>query len=249
MSEKAKLCEFCEEQPATVLCSECYKCYCDECNEMVHGIKSKKGHKTEAIPEGVVVDAMCPLHKKNPLEMFCVDEVKLCCFGCRIEDLHKGHNAVKTSDTAQDNEIFSASDVRKHFAVVLKCDDELDKKIEETIENIRMEGAEAKEKVEQTFEEVYKKLKEEKAKIIEELERVCNESEEVLQKNLNTLRETREYSKVLNEADTNLQGKEMSRLMELNLVCSMEEQRRTMEELHRKTMTDLKITWDSEGGN
>ena len=248
MSEKGKekLCEFCEEQPATVLCSECCRCYCDECTKMVHGIKSKKGHKTEAIPEGVVVDAMCPLHNDEPLKMFCVDEVKLCCSTCKTEKLHKGHNTVKVADVSQDNEVFSASDVRKHFAVVLKCDDELDKKIEETIENIKKEGAETKEKVEQTFEEVYKKLKEEKNKILEELERVCNESEEVLQKNLKDLRDTREYSKVLDEADTNLQGKEMSRLMELNLVCSMEEQRRTMEELHRKMMTDLKITWDSE---
>ena len=34
--------------------------------------------------------------------------------------------------------------------------------------------------------------------------------------------------------------------MELNLVCSMEGQRRTMEELHRTMMTDFKIGWDSE---
>ena len=79
---------------------------------------------------------------------------------------------------------------------------------------------------------------------MEELERVCNESEEVLQKNLSTLREIREYSKTLNEADS--KGKETSRLMELNIVCSMEEQRRTMEELHRTMMTDLKVGWDSE---
>ena len=237
----------CKEQPATVLCSECFKCYCDECNKLIHGIKSMKGHKTEAIPEGVVVDARCPLHNDIPLEMFCVDEVKLCCAMCtnKVEDFHKGHNTVKVSDVSQDNEVFSASDARKHFAVVLKFDDELDKKIEETIESIRREGNEAGEKVKQTFIEAHKKLEEEEAKIMDELERVCNESEEALQKNLATLRDTREYSKVLNEADS--KGKEMSRLMELNLVCSMEEQRRTMEELHRTMMTDLKIVWDSEG--
>ena len=238
MSEKVKkACELCKEQPATVLCSECCRCYCDECSEFVHSRNSLKGHKTEAIPEGVVVDARCPLHDDEPLSMFCVDEVKLCCSTCRVEDLHKGHNVSKVTDVAQDNEIFSASDVRKHFAVVLKYDDELDKKIEETIERIRREGNEAGEKVKQTFIEAHKRLEEEEAKIMEELERVCNESEELLQKNLDTLRETREYSKVLNEADS--KGKEMSRLMELNLVCSMEE-------LHRMMMTGLKIVWDSE---
>ena len=108
MSEKAKkACELCKEQPATVLCTECCRCYCDECNKLIHGIKSKKGHKTEAIPEGVIVDARCPLHNDNPLEMFCVDEVKLCCSTCKVENLHDGHNTVKISDISQNNEIFS----------------------------------------------------------------------------------------------------------------------------------------------
>ena len=38
----------------------------------------------------------------------------------------------------------------------LKCDDELDRKIEETIESIRKEGNKAKEKIKQTFEEAQK---------------------------------------------------------------------------------------------
>ena len=248
MSEKVKkVCELCEEQSATVLCAECCKCYCDRCNKYMHGIESKKGHKTESIPEGVIVDAMCPLHN-DALRMFCIDEVKLCCLECAfMSGLHKGHNIIKTPDIAQDNEIFSASEVRKHFADVLKCDDELDKKIEEAIEDIRKEGNEAIKKVKQTFIEAHEKLTEEESKIMEELERVCNESEEVLQKNLGKLREIHKYNRGLNEADIKIQRKETSRLMELNLVCSMEEQRRTMEELHRAMMTDLKIGWDSEG--
>ena len=80
--------------------------------------------------------------------------------------------------------------------------------------------------------------------MMKELESVCNESEEALQKNLKLLRETREYSKILSEA--NSKGSGFSRLMELNIVCSMEKQRRTMEELHRAMMTDLKVEWDSE---
>ena len=79
MSEKVKVCELCEEQLATVLCAECYKCYCDECCEFAHRKGSKKDHKTEAIPKGVMVDARCPLHKENPLELFCVDDTELCC--------------------------------------------------------------------------------------------------------------------------------------------------------------------------
>ena len=98
MSEKVNVCEFCGEQPVSVLCAECCRCYCDRCNKFIHRMGSKKGHKVEAIPEGVVVNAMCPLHKNNALEMLCVDEVKLCCLGCKEEKLHEGHNVVKTSD-------------------------------------------------------------------------------------------------------------------------------------------------------
>ena len=88
MSEKVKVCELCEEQPATVLCAECNKCYCDEHNEYVHKMGSKKDHKTEVIPKGVRVDAMCPLHKNCAFEMFCVNNIGLCCATCT---LHIGH--------------------------------------------------------------------------------------------------------------------------------------------------------------
>ena len=116
--------------------------------QRVHPQKSsKKGHKIESIPEGVVVNAMCPLHSDTPLEMFCVDEVKLCCHACTFKDLHKEHNVVELSVISQDNETFSAADVKKRFADSLKCDDALDKKIEETIESIRREGDEAQKKI------------------------------------------------------------------------------------------------------
>ena len=124
MSEKVKACEFCGEQSATVLCAECCRCYCDRCGKFAHGIDSMKGHKTEVIPESVIVDGMCPLHNDIPLKMFFVDEVKLCCGIWKVKKLHKGHNVVDLSEVSQDNETFSASEVRKHFADVLKCDDE-----------------------------------------------------------------------------------------------------------------------------
>ena len=129
MSEKVNVCELCGEQPLSVLCAECCRCYCDECNGYVHKKSSKKGHNIEVIPEGVVVNAMCPLHKNNALEMFCVDEVRLCCGICVVEGLHGGHNVVKTSAVLQDNETFSAAAVKERFADVLKWDDALDKKI------------------------------------------------------------------------------------------------------------------------
>lgn len=161
MSDKAKLCELCEEEPATVLCSECCKCYCDGCSKMIHALSKKKGHQVETIHESVRVDAMCPFHTDNPLEMFCIDEVKLCCFGCMKEKLHEGHNVVDLSSINVDNEIFSANDIRVQFADVLKLDDELDKKIENAINEIKSENDSGKDKVHQSFALEHEKLKEE----------------------------------------------------------------------------------------
>ena len=111
MSEKAKACELCEEQPATLLCAECCKCYCDRCSEFVHDLPKKKDHKAEVIPKGVRVDAMCSLHKKNSLERLCVNEIQLCCSTCVLDRVHKDHKVVNLSNVSEDNEVFSAAKV------------------------------------------------------------------------------------------------------------------------------------------
>ena len=151
MSEKVKVCELCEEQPATFLCAECYKCYCEECCEFVHGKASKKDHKTEAIPKGVRVDAMCPLHKDEPLKLLCVDDTEMCCTTCVFDKSHEGHPGVKVSEVNEDNEVFSAAKVRERFEGTLKGDEDLEKKITETIESVQKESEGVKEKVSQSF--------------------------------------------------------------------------------------------------
>ena len=245
MSEKAKVCELCEEQPATVLCAECWKCYCDRCSEFVHGLPHKKGHKTEVIPKGVRVDAMCPLHKMNPLEMLCVNDTELCCAMCKLDKHHKGHKVVELSEVSEDNKVFSAAKVRERFERVLKRDDYLEKKALKAIEGIQKESASTKEKVSQSFREAHEKLDAEEAAVMEELEKACNEAEEALQKALDSLRGVCEYSTALSDANFKPEGK-ASRLMELNIVCEMEKQRKIIDELHKRKIADLKIDWDSE---
>ena len=244
MSEKVKVCELCEEQPATVLCAECCKCFCDGCSEFVHGKASKKDHKTEVIPKGVRVDAMCPLHK-DALRLLCVEDIEMCCFGCKCEDSHKGHKVMKVSEVGKDNEVFSAAKVRERFEDILKCDDDLEKRITETIENVQKENVSAKEKASQSFREAHEKLNAEEAAVMEELEKACSDAEDALQKALDNLRGVCEYSAVLSEANSKTEGK-ASRLMELNIVCEMEKQRKAMDELRRRKIADLKVEWDSE---
>ena len=240
MSEKVKVCEFCEEQPAIVLCAVCCKCYCDECSKYTHGKASKKDHKTEVIPKGVRVDAMCPLHKGNQLDLFCVDDTELCCANCALQGQHKNHKVANLSEVSEDNEVFSAAKVRERFGGVLKCDDVLEKRIIETIESVQKESESAKEKVSQSFREAHEKLNAEEAAVMEELEKACNEAEEALQKALNSLKGVREYSAVLSEANSKTEGKG-SRLMELSIVCEMEKQMKAMNELNRRKIADLKV--------
>ena len=239
-----KLCEFCGEDPATVLCAECCKCYCGGCSDFAHSKASKKGHKVEIIPDEVVINAMCPLHKTNSLELFCINEVKLCCLECEKEKLHQGYKVVKTADIAQDNEVFSASKVWNSFTGVMEKDDELAKKVNDVIETIDSKGNEIKERITKTFAEERKKLNREEEKIMAELEKAMDECKKPLEKYLNDTESVSNYSKLLKEVHE--KGKSMSRLMELNLVSKMEEQRKTIEELHMTEMTDLKIGWDSE---
>lgn len=245
--KKTKPCEFCEEEPAIVLCPECYKCYCDECNMLVHKKGSKKGHHTENIPEGITIETMCPLHVDIPLKMFCLDEIKLCCGTCKVKDLHKGHKVVDLEEIPKDNEIFSASKVNKDFVDALGWSDTLTKKIEAAIENIKREGDEARKKIKQTFEEEHQKLTLEEYSLMKELEGACNECEETLQNNLICMREMCEYNGVLNQVYTKIRKEEGSRLMELNIAVEMEKQRKGVKELQKLRLTDLKVEWNKEG--
>ena len=65
-----------------------------------------------------------------------------------------GHIVVKISEVSEDNKVFSAAKVRKRF----EGDDDLEKKIAETIEAVQKEKVSAKEKVSQSFREAHEKL-------------------------------------------------------------------------------------------
>ena len=136
--------------------------------------------------------------------------------------------------------MFSTAKVRERFESALKCDDDLEEKIEEAIEGIQKENMSAKEKVSQSFRVAHERLNAEEAAVMEELEKACNEAEEALQKALDSLKEVREYSTVLSETNSKAEGKG-SRLMELNIACEMEKQMKTMNELHKRMIADLTI--------
>ena len=80
---------------------------------------------------------------------------------------------------------------------------------------------EGKKSISQSFREAHKKLSAEGAAVMDELEKACSETEEALQKALDSLKEVREYSSILSEANSKTEGKG-SKLMELNIACEME---------------------------
>ena len=75
----------------------------------------------------------------------------------------------------------------------------------------------------QTFREAHEKLNAEEAAVMDELEKACSETEEALQKELDSLKEVREYSTILSEDNSKTEGK-VSRLMELSIACEVEKQ-------------------------
>ena len=242
--KRLKLCEFCVEQPAAVLCAECCRCYCDECNKGAHELM-KKSHNVEAIPKCVDVNARCPLHKDVPLELFCLTDTKLCCSMCKVDDLHKGHNSVKVSSISDKDILFSEKRLKERFESALKHGNDLEKKITETIEGVQKENVATKEKVSQSFKEAHERLNTEEIAVMKELEIVCNETEDALQKALNSLREMHDYVNEINDDSYTKRG-ERGKLMELNVVSEIEKRAKMIEKLCREKVTDLSIGWNSE---
>ena len=244
MSEvRTKLCELCEEQPATLLCAECFRCYCEKCNKYVHESSKKKDHKTENIPKGVKVDTLCPLHKDEPLKMFCVNDNELCCPMCGLSGPHKGHNLVKVSEVTEDNKAFSSS--KELFEGALKCSNDLEKKITDAIDGIQKNSSSTKEKVSQFFKEAHSRLDAEEAAIMEELEEACGEAEEALQKILNELKKVREESL---ERESYLKTSEkINKLVSLTIAKEIEKQSQETEEWLMKTLvTGITAEWDDK---
>ena len=146
MCEKVKVCELCEEQPATVLCAVCCKCYCDGVVSLFMGRLRRKATKQKSFPK--VCDLMqCVLFTKTSLSS-CFVWMTLSCVArlVPLKKLHDSHKVVELSEVSEDNKVFSATKVRERFEGVLKCDNDLDKKITETIESVQKESESIKEK-------------------------------------------------------------------------------------------------------
>jgi len=69
-----KQCEMCKDEEATALCLDCYNNFCETCYKCIHDRKKNSNHKTEKIDLFVPIDTICPEHKGNTMNLFCIDE-------------------------------------------------------------------------------------------------------------------------------------------------------------------------------
>ena len=69
-----KYCDICKTNQANSLCSQCFSNLCDNCFKYIHDIKANAEHKKEGLDYYVPIDIWCPEHKKNAINLFCLDE-------------------------------------------------------------------------------------------------------------------------------------------------------------------------------
>ena len=71
--KQQKFCELCGEE-AVALCFKCMIYFCDSCFKFIHDKKININHKKEKIDYFVPIDTKCPIHPKDRINLFCIDE-------------------------------------------------------------------------------------------------------------------------------------------------------------------------------
>ncbi|XP_078271051.1 tripartite motif-containing protein 66-like isoform X2 [Rhinoraja longicauda] len=104
-------CSACEKKPAFKFCSDCSKWLCSACSEEhLHGTDAK--HDKLLTPEHAAGDKgdvskcslCCPLHTKEPLELFCETCDILVCWTCQLTQ-HKEHSFKYLEDVLQNQRV------------------------------------------------------------------------------------------------------------------------------------------------
>ena len=71
--ENLKKCEICGLE-AKSLCLNCIMYLCENCYKFVHEKDINKNHNKEKIDYFCPIETKCPEHKKDRINLFCVDE-------------------------------------------------------------------------------------------------------------------------------------------------------------------------------
>ena len=101
-------CELCDENEATVKCSNCTQFFCDTCQKMHQKLKMSAHHQyitiDEALQGGSASSAPrilhCQKHPQYEVNSSCKTDQTAVCAECAI-DLHKGHGVGRLVDISQ----------------------------------------------------------------------------------------------------------------------------------------------------
>ena len=69
----SKLCDICRES-ANNMCFKCIMYLCDSCFKYIHEKKINKNHKKEKVDYFSPIYLKCPVHPKDRINLFCLDE-------------------------------------------------------------------------------------------------------------------------------------------------------------------------------
>ncbi|RNF09731.1 putative zinc finger protein [Trypanosoma rangeli] len=101
------ICQWCEEAPAVMQCSECMFVYCSDCNAAVHKSAAKRGHVTGRIGvqqklRGIQKKCHVRGHEEYRAEFYCLQCEEMCCAYCLQVGQHKNHDNTSIARAAAD---------------------------------------------------------------------------------------------------------------------------------------------------
>jgi len=92
-------CAECQEKVATLFCHNSCGELCDDCSAVVHRLRINRDHVVVHIADKPKTKRMCPKHKDQEVQLYCMQCRHLACYECGF-DSHRNHGTVKVAEAA-----------------------------------------------------------------------------------------------------------------------------------------------------
>lgn len=150
-SSKIEACAECENEPASVYCSECSASYCDNCSRLQHtGSKVRSKHKPVSINLKPRPQPTCKKHPGQSCVLYCETERQPMCVLCKFYGQHRFHNYQLLSNVATNyrsalsKKLEDVEAIEAYYGKVATAQSEI-------VMDIRNKAIEAQDKLEKQF--------------------------------------------------------------------------------------------------